>query len=161
MKNIMVRAWEIARTAVVRFGGKVQEYMAMALRQAWAEARKPVEMGLSLVRGIRRTDDAEVVTEAHGSWSKGWLARVTLATPGAKFDLDRKFIRASYDGRNRSGNGYLTYTGLADGIYEADSVIRSYSAHRIYFRIIAGVVAEIFEGKEDAKIALNGMLVAA
>lgn len=39
MKNVMVRAWEIARRAVVRFGGKVKEYFAQALAMAWAEAK--------------------------------------------------------------------------------------------------------------------------
>ena len=36
-KQIMKRAWEIARTAVKRFGGKASEYIAEALRMAWAQ----------------------------------------------------------------------------------------------------------------------------
>lgn len=40
MKNVMVRAWEIAKAAVVNFGGKVTEYFAAALKQAWALVKK-------------------------------------------------------------------------------------------------------------------------
>ena len=39
MKNIMTRAWEIAREGQVKFGGKVSEYFAEALKMAWAEAK--------------------------------------------------------------------------------------------------------------------------
>ncbi|AKG36067.1 hypothetical protein [Paenibacillus durus] len=39
MRNVMVRAWEIARRAAKRFGGKVREYIAMSLKQAWSELR--------------------------------------------------------------------------------------------------------------------------
>ena len=39
MKQIMMRAWEIAREAVEKWGGKVRAYFAEALRQAWAEIK--------------------------------------------------------------------------------------------------------------------------
>lgn len=38
-KQVMNRAWEIAKAAVVQFGGKAREYFAEALRMAWAEAK--------------------------------------------------------------------------------------------------------------------------
>lgn len=41
MRKIMTRAWEIARNAVEKFGGKVKEYFAQALKMAWKEVRKP------------------------------------------------------------------------------------------------------------------------
>lgn len=37
--NVMKRAWEIARTAVEEFGGKVREYFRASLIQAWAEKK--------------------------------------------------------------------------------------------------------------------------
>ena len=43
MKNVMTRAWEIAKEAVVKFGGKVREYFALSLRQAWSEVKKGVD----------------------------------------------------------------------------------------------------------------------
>ncbi len=42
MRNVMVRAWEIARAAVKKFGGKVKAFFAEALRIAWAEYKTEV-----------------------------------------------------------------------------------------------------------------------
>lgn len=39
MKKVMVRAWGIAREAVKKFGGKVKEFFAQALKMAWAEMK--------------------------------------------------------------------------------------------------------------------------
>ena len=33
--NVMRMAWEIARKGAARFGGKVKEYFAEALKMAW------------------------------------------------------------------------------------------------------------------------------
>jgi hypothetical protein len=52
MKNVMVRAWEIARAAVVKFGGKVKEYFAAALRQAWSEARNAKQFGFMVISKV-------------------------------------------------------------------------------------------------------------
>jgi hypothetical protein len=43
MKKIMNRAWEIAREAA-KVSGRAIEYIAAALRMAWAEARKPADI---------------------------------------------------------------------------------------------------------------------
>lgn len=39
MKNIMKRAWEIAREGQSKFGGKVSDYLSESLKMAWAEAK--------------------------------------------------------------------------------------------------------------------------
>lgn len=39
MKNVMVRAWEIATLSAKAFGGKKREYLSGALRQAWKETK--------------------------------------------------------------------------------------------------------------------------
>lgn len=39
MKKVMVRAWEIAREAVNKFGGKVKEFFQQALIMAWKEVK--------------------------------------------------------------------------------------------------------------------------
>ena len=39
MKEVMMRAWEIAREGQKKFGGKVSEYIAIALKIAWKEAK--------------------------------------------------------------------------------------------------------------------------
>jgi predicted phage-related endonuclease len=36
-RNIMKRAWEISREAVTKYGGKVVQFFAESLRQAWQE----------------------------------------------------------------------------------------------------------------------------
>ena len=38
-KEIMARAWAIAREAATKFGGKSKEYLAEAMKQAWAESK--------------------------------------------------------------------------------------------------------------------------
>lgn len=40
MREVMVRAWEIAREGQKKFGGKVSEYIAIALKIAWKEAKE-------------------------------------------------------------------------------------------------------------------------
>lgn len=47
MKKIMKRAWEIAKNAAEKFGGKAREYMAEAIRMAWAEARETAKKAFS------------------------------------------------------------------------------------------------------------------
>ena len=40
MTNVMTRAWEIAKEGQKKFGGKVKEYFAQALKMAWALVKK-------------------------------------------------------------------------------------------------------------------------
>lgn len=40
MKQVMVRAWEIAKEGQRNFGGKVSEYFAIALKMAWTEFKE-------------------------------------------------------------------------------------------------------------------------
>lgn len=51
MKNVMTRAWEIAREGVTKFGGKVKEYFAQALVMAWAEIKNAAEIGFEKLGG--------------------------------------------------------------------------------------------------------------
>ncbi|EMA6344833.1 hypothetical protein U3450_003889 [Bacillus cytotoxicus] len=37
--NVMAKAWEIAKQGVKKFGGKVKEYFAIALKMAWAQVK--------------------------------------------------------------------------------------------------------------------------
>lgn len=62
MKKIMMRAWEIVRNAVAQFGGKAREYMAEALRMAWAEAKGTAQQS--------REDIIEALTKKFGRWTK-------------------------------------------------------------------------------------------
>ena len=38
-KEVMAKAWEIAKEAVKKFGGKAIEYIAEAMKMAWADAK--------------------------------------------------------------------------------------------------------------------------
>ncbi|MGG4034189.1 hypothetical protein ABEV74_10900 [Paenibacillus cisolokensis] len=163
LADIMRRSHELAKG----FEGHYAARLALALRQAWAEAKAVAAasklVGLDLCRGIEWTEEAAVVTEVHSGWSKGWLARVTLAAPGARYDLHREFIGESKRDMSRAGNGTKTYklSQLADGIYEADSVYRSYTSFRTYFRVAGGKVVELYENKAVAKAALAAVKEAA
>ena len=62
MKKIMKRAWEIAKNAAAKFGGKAREYMAEALRMAWAEAKGTAQQS--------RDSIIEALTKKFGRWTK-------------------------------------------------------------------------------------------
>ncbi|MCM3699173.1 hypothetical protein [Paenibacillus macerans] len=75
MKNVMARAWEIARAAVTKFGGKVKEYFAQALAQAWKEVKTKVEPGMRVhtwttAKGSVIEIHAKHVTET--TWKDDW-----------------------------------------------------------------------------------------
>ncbi len=62
MKNVMTRAWEIAREGQKKFGGKVKEYFAQALVMAWEEIKKGVNkmedlQAVILERGLKLYND--------------------------------------------------------------------------------------------------------
>jgi len=74
-KQIMKRAWEIAKQGQNKFGGKVSEYLSAALKMAWEESRK---VTLTTTPGSRK--------------HKSWIAEIAGTHP--KWKLDRKFIDA-------------------------------------------------------------------
>ncbi len=90
MKNVMVRAWEIAKAAVVKFGGKVKEYFAQALAMAWKEAKNKEESGMKVytwttAKGTAIELHAEHVTET--TWKDDW--GVTHSKPANYVFIDR------------------------------------------------------------------------
>lgn len=101
-KAVMIRAWVVAREAVAKFGGKAREYIAAALKQAWAEARAPK------VAARPTLCEIEIGTNKR---SKSWLA--AIVGPHATFRWQREFI--SYHDINRYGEQVYRVT---DGVYE-------------------------------------------
>lgn len=97
MRNVMVRAWEIAGAAVKRFGGTVREYFTQALAMAWAEAKAP--------------KCAEVELAADTRKFRTWIAKITGTHPVYK--LDRKFL--NQDTADEYGTKIFY---LNDGAYE-------------------------------------------
>lgn len=44
MKNVMIRAWEIAKEGQKKFGGKVSEYLSEAMKMAWEIEKEQVTL---------------------------------------------------------------------------------------------------------------------
>lgn len=99
MKNVMTRAWEIAKEGVKKFGGKVKEYFAQALVMAWAE-----------VKNAAQTFEIEVPGNDRRN-VKTWVAKIVGKHP--KFVFEREFLNP--DEFDKYGYKYFH---VGDGIYE-------------------------------------------
>ena len=97
MKNIMKRAWEIAKEGQNKFGGKVSEYLFAALKMAWTEANAPKKATVNTTFGSKR--------------NKSWIAEITGSHPRWKFN--REFVSAVEE-NEWSGKVFE----LENGIYE-------------------------------------------
>lgn len=73
MKKVMMKAWEIAKEAAKKFGGRAIEYIALALREAWKEIKTMV------------SDITERIEELEKMGFKRWQ----------KNGMDRMYINAS------------------------------------------------------------------
>lgn len=114
--NVMKKAWEIAREGQERFGGKVSEYFAIALKMAWEEAKE--------TKTIK-------VTTMHG-YHKSYVARITGKHP--KYKLNRQFLKADERERSYSGKtGYDFFYISENGVYEKAS-----NGNREYFVVKNG-----------------------
>lgn len=71
MKNIMNRAWEIAREAAKKYGHSVKEYFSMALKAAWAEAKAPKQKTVA-----ERIEELESI--GFKRWQKGNMDRLYI-----------------------------------------------------------------------------------
>ncbi|WP_160037332.1 MULTISPECIES: hypothetical protein [unclassified Paenibacillus] len=98
MKKVMVRAWEIAKAAVAKFGGKAKEYFSQALTMAWKE-----------VKAVKKKFELEL--KADTKKTKTWVAEITGTHPVYK--LARKFLNKDWD--NEYGEKVFR---LNDGFYE-------------------------------------------
>lgn len=96
--NVMKMAWEIARKGAVKFGGKVKEYFAEALKLAW----KIVKGGIELT--------AKLETLTGSRKHKSWVAKIVAKCPTYKFK--RAFVNDFEEG----GKGKI-WT-LKDGFYD-------------------------------------------
>lgn len=96
-KQVMVKAWEIARGGANKFGGNVKEYFAAALKMAW-EIVKNVE------------EEVKVFVSSIESGKRGlWVAKITGTCK--QYNLKREFLQ--HDAVD--GNWLDFY--LADGLY--------------------------------------------
>lgn len=114
-KQIMKRAWEIAKQGQKKFGGKVKEYFAESLKMAWAESRK-----------------ATVTTTTGSRKHKNRVALITGTD--ARFGFARKFI----DPTEQDGAG-KTFE-LKDGTYQVCN-----AGDRKFIQVVNGQIENINE----------------
>lgn len=98
MKNIMKRAWEIAKSGVEKFGGKVKEYFAEALKMAWAEAKQPA------TKEVTVQDLNEALEEMYGGYS---------ASVWKKYGHERIYVNYTTGGGSKRSTGFFV---LQDGV---------------------------------------------
>lgn len=77
----MKNAWEIARNAANKFGGKAVEYIAGSMKQAWAIAKGNQRIKIEVSEGSRKHKSyvAEIVGEHQ------------------RFGFDRKFVSEQHE----------------------------------------------------------------
>lgn len=110
MKNVMIKAWEIAKAAVIKFGGSSKEYIAEAMKMAWAEFKTPakIEHSVETARSLARfmdCDSNDFDRSAYYSYDKskpysvihfnlnGWKGLITIDNSNyliskLRFDID-------------------------------------------------------------------------
>ena len=96
MKNVMTKAWEIAKEGAAKFGGKAVEYFAEALRMAWSEVKQVNEK-------------VEIVLAPGSRKHKSWLAKINGTH--AKWKFDREFLESEMENAK-------VYS-VENGVYEA------------------------------------------
>jgi hypothetical protein len=132
MKNVMKRAWEIAKEGQKKFGGKVKEYFAIALKMAWAETKQPKKVSFEI--------------RHQPSGGKEWVAEIVGRHP--KFKFDRKFINATQRNWSSSGKTGRTVFTLEEGkVYEVNEPF----VGRYFVTVENGVVVDV--ENIDQKIA--------
>lgn len=130
MKNVMTKAWKIAREGAARFGGKVKEYFAEALKMAWAQAKEvATTVEITLAEGSRK--------------HKSWVAEITGTD--AKYGFDRKFINARED-ENIKGKFFSLEEGQ---VYDVNCA----QSGRKYMTVKAGQVVELSQNDVKAMVA--------
>lgn len=90
MKQVMLKAWEIAREGVKKFGGKVKEYFAEALRMAWRIVKK----GGSNMKKVKLVGSPKQI-----AWAED-LRKVVVAS----FEIAKEFAKNSDYNQERLQN---------------------------------------------------------
>lgn len=102
MKNVMTIAWEIAKEAVAKFGGKVKEYFAQSLKIAWATIKSEV--------GSVGPNSVEIELSEGSRNHKTWVAKLT--GKDTKWGFKREFIDARTSDEYRG-----KWFTLEEGVY--------------------------------------------
>lgn len=100
MKKVMMRAWEIAKQAAKKFGGRAIEYIAMALKEAWKEIKNMV------------MDIADRIEELEAKGFRRWQ----------KNGMDRMYINASALGLICT---YYKTGNISNAVFRGDHISNS------------------------------------
>lgn len=133
-KEIMKRAWGIARQGQEKFGGKAIEYIAEALKIAWKEAKQPKEIVLKV--------------RHQPSGGKEWVAEIVGRHP--RFNFERKFLNPVARNWSSSGKTGTTSFLLQEGkVYEVNEPWKG----RYFITVQNGEVVDIDVDYVATKIA--------
>lgn len=151
MANVMKKAWEIARKGQQKFGGKVKEYFAQALKMAWAiaknEMKKP-EMK-SLVKEVPFGKATAKVTVTMFTEKKYWDGidmgeENVITTSKVEIIAKGKVVESGYFAK------VLEYDNLTDTLYHKANL----DVTKKYTRVGDQTITE----GEEAGIAINSAI---
>lgn len=134
LKQIMKNAWYIASKGQSKFGGRKVDYIAEAMKQAWAEAKlegKARQMELSPEIKSRVDVEAMEISIPGSNSQPHWVAKVTDTDP--KWKLKREFL----EGDNRAWTEY----DLEENVIYNFCPSRKYN-EQYYFMIVDGIIVE-------------------
>lgn len=79
-KQVMTRAWEIAKEAVKNFGGKVKEFFRQALIMAWEEVKGVVKMTVNDIQelAVKAVNELDAADYEWNNWSKEGYNRIYI-----------------------------------------------------------------------------------
>jgi hypothetical protein len=133
-KEVMLRAWELAKAGQRRFGGKVVEYLSVALKMAWAEARQPKTVRF----GVNHQP----------SGGREWVAEIVGRHP--RFKFDRVFLNAAERKWSSSGKTGTTFYELKEGcIYEVNEPWNG----RYFVAVVGGKIVDVTVDDVEKNIA--------
>lgn len=130
MKNVMTKAWEIARKGAAQFGGSVKSYFAEALKIAWVEIKNvATTIEIALAEGSRNY--------------KSWVAEITGTD--VKYGFKRGFINARED-ENIKGKFFTLEEGH---IYDVNCTQKG----RSYVTVKSGKIVELSQNEVKEMVA--------
>lgn len=124
MKQVMKRAWEIAKEGAKKFGGKVREYFASSLTIAWKEIKAMAEK-------------VEIQISEGSKKHKSWVAEIVGTD--VKWGFKRQFINARED-ENIKGLFYNLEEGK---VYDVNCAQKG----RKFVSVKAGEVVELSQNE--------------
>jgi hypothetical protein len=97
-----------------------------------------------------------VMLGKHPGWGSTWLAEVTDVDEETRGGFVQEFLDVESQSLSNVGAGSVLYRIDTDGIYQANSIWRSYTTHRVVFRVQAGQVT-LLAGAESLGDTMPGL----